>query len=63
MRPAVATADSNKINIETRLTPAATQENDDAATERVNIGDTAIIHCTFDDVDQIGAYTQAKVSL
>ena len=42
------------------MAPTA-QLSDDASIERVNIGDTAIVHCTFDDVDQIGAFTQAKV--
>lgn len=57
-RPAVSTA-NNRINIESKVTSAT--QDDDITIEKVHIGDTAIVHCTFDDVDQIGAFTQAKV--
>ena len=56
---AAETSNPNKINIESKI--KSKTDDDNTITERVNIGDTAIVHCTFDNQDQIGAYRTAKV--
>lgn len=49
----------NKINIESKLVPKPEEPN--VITEQVHIGHTAIVHCTFNTIKQIGTYRQAKV--
>jgi len=49
--------DANKINIESHIQTS----RDPEMIEQVNVGETAIIHCTFHNVEQVGAYKQAKV--
>ncbi|KAF6031026.1 hypothetical protein EB796_010655 [Bugula neritina] len=55
----VKKSNPNKINIESRI-PLTTEE-ESLVTEVAHVGETAIVHCAFDDITQIGAYQQAKI--
>ncbi|XP_067948792.1 protein amalgam-like [Watersipora subatra] len=58
-KPTKEESNPNKINIESKLVPET--EDSDIITERVHVGHTAIVHCAFDNMQQVGAYRQAKI--
>lgn len=50
----------NKIDIESKISAHALEDN--SVVEKSSVGETAIVHCTFDNTpNQIGAFRQAKV--